>query len=263
MNYTNQNQNPFYSSGNPNEKLTFDQMENNENIYSSKEEEIKTEININIRLGFIRKVYGILTVQLFITALYTLIVMCSNSLQSFMITHTGILFFMFIILIIIPIVIICCRGIMRQVPQNYIILLIFTLAESYCIGFICSFYNPKIVFMAAFMTFVMVLSLTLYAINTNTDITMSGGILFILSSTAFLFFFFLIFTQNKIIYIIITLICVIIFSFYILYDTQLIIGNRTYMIEVDDYILGAFMIYTDIISLFLYLLDLLNLFSDS
>ena len=35
----------------------------------NKEDEIKTEINVNIRLGFIRKVYGILTFQLLFTSL--------------------------------------------------------------------------------------------------------------------------------------------------------------------------------------------------
>ena len=62
---------------------------------------------------------------------------------------------------------------------------------------------------------------------------------------------------------ILALIGVILFSVYIIYDTQLIMGNRSEMIEVDDYILGAFMLYTDIINLFLELLKIINYFSDN
>ena len=189
--------------------------------------------------------------------------MISQSLKEFMVTHLGILIVIFILLIILPIIIVCCQGIMRQVPQNYIILFLFTLAESYCVAFICAYTRPEVVFMAAAMTCVMVVTLTLYAINTKTDITMQGGLFFILSAALFLFVIFSWFTRNSLIQIIIALICVVLFSLYIIYDTQIIMGNKQDMIQVDDYILGAFMIYTDIISLFLQLLKIINYFYDN
>ena len=141
MNNQNQNQYPIFN--NPNEQLTFDQIENSENIYSSKEEEIKTEINTAIRLGFIRKVYGILSIQLFITTLFCLLSMISQSVKEFMIFNRGLAYIMLFLLIIIPTIIIYCTKTMRQVPQNYIILLLFTLAESYFVGFICAFTNSE------------------------------------------------------------------------------------------------------------------------
>ncbi len=49
-------------------------------------------------------------------------------------------------------------------------------------------------------------------------------------------------------------ISVLIFSFYLIFDTQLIMGGKRYEIEIDDYILGAIILYTDIITIFLYLL---------
>ena len=66
----------------------------------------------------------------------------------------------------------------------------------------------------------------------------------------------------KILHVIICCLGVIIVGFYIIYDTQLIIGNKREMLQIDDYILGSFLIYTDIISLFLYLLSLFNSASD-
>ena len=52
----------------------------------------------------------------------------------------------------------------------------------------------------------------------------------------------------------------VIFSFYIIYDTQLIVGGKNRMIQYteNDYVIAAIGLYIDIINLFLYILELLN-----
>ena len=184
--------------------------------------------------------------------------MVSKSYQNFLLNHLGLIYFFLFLIIVISFIIQCCSNLMQSVPQNYIILFLFTFAESYVISFICAFSNHKLVFMAAFMTFVMCLSLTLYAINTKSDFTTKGGLLFILCAGLILFSIFGLFTNNKFFHILISTMGVILFGFYLIYDTQLIIGNKSELIEMDDYILGAFQLYLDIINIFLYLLDLLN-----
>jgi FtsH-binding integral membrane protein len=256
-----QNQYPIFN--NQNEPLTFDQIGNTENTYSSKEEEVRIEINTAIRLGFIRKVYGILSFQLLMTTLFCLYAMNSQSLKEYMLYHRGIMYLMFMITFVISIIASCCSGLMRQVPLNYILLFAFTFGESYIVAFICAYTNPQVVLMAAVMTFVMVVSLTLYAINTKNDITMQGGFLFIFTAAVLLFIIFGFFTSNRLYHVIIALVCVILFSLYLIYDTQLIMGNRQEMIQVDDYILGALYLYIDIIQILLNLLQVLNYFSDS
>ena len=63
-----------------NQYPTFDQLENIENNYSqAKEGEIRIEINIAICLGFICKVYDILSIQLFITIIFCFYAMNSKS----------------------------------------------------------------------------------------------------------------------------------------------------------------------------------------
>ena len=260
MDYQYKNQYQYPSDFALNDQFAY---QNNDNYSNSKEEEVRTEIDTMIRLGFIRKVYGILSVQLFVTTMFSLIAMVSNSVKLFMINNIGLMLFMLLLVIFLPCVIVCCNGQMRQFPKNYIILGVFTLAESYLIGFICAYTKPEIVFMAASMTFVMVISLTLYAMTTKTDITIYGGLIFIFFAALFLFGFFSIFIQCPLFHVILALIGVILFSIYIIYDTQLIIGNKSEMIEVDDYILGAFMLYTDIINLFIELLKIISYFYDS
>jgi FtsH-binding integral membrane protein len=48
---------------------------------------------------------------------------------------------------------------------------------------------------------------------------------------------------------------VFLFSFYIIYDTQLTIGNKSNKLSEDDYILAVMMLYLDIINLFIYILS--------
>lgn len=251
---TNNNNNIFNSN--------YDTFYNTDNIYSSKEEEVHDEVETKIRLGFIRKVYGILSIQLLITTIFCIFSMTSSSFQKFFISNIGLFWLTIFLIIIIPFIIICCPNVMRKTPINYIILFIFTFSESYIVGFICSYYSAKIVFMATFMTFTMVFTLTIYAITTKNDFTMQGGLLFILGSVFALFIIFGFFTNNKIFHVILSLAGVILFSFYLIYDTQLIIGNRKELIEVDDYILGSFILYTDIIYIFTRLLQILQFFDN-
>ena len=85
-----------------------------------------------------------------------------------------------------------------------------------------------------------------------------GSLFFILSCILLLFGIFVFFTNNKIIHIVYSCLGVFAFSLYLIYDTQLIVGNHENKLEIDDYIIGATMLYTDIISIFVHLLSLLN-----
>lgn len=49
---------------------------------------------------------------------------------------------------------------------------------------------------------------------------------------------------------------VILFGIYILFDTQMIIGGKRLQLSMDDYVIGALILYIDIIQMFLYLLSL-------
>jgi FtsH-binding integral membrane protein len=47
------------------------------------------------------------------------------------------------------------------------------------------------------------------------------------------------------------------YGMYLVYDTQLISGNGRYGLTLDDYIVGALILYIDVIGLFMELLKLL------
>lgn len=154
-------------------------------------------------------------------------------------------------------VLICSRDQAKKVPNNYILLALFTLSDAYIVGFICGFSNPKIVFLAAFFTLAIFFALTLYACTTKSDFTMMGGSLAMFSMLLFVFGIFLMFTNNNLMHLIYASLSAVMFGFYILYDTQLIIGTKNFKYSIDDYIIASLELYTDIIGLFLQILDIL------
>merc|ERR1719379_2227595 len=68
----------------------------------------------------------------------------------------------------------CNPGLMRQSPQNYIILFVFTLAESVLVGFICVQYTKESVLIVLAVTALVVFALTLFACQTTYDFTGCG-----------------------------------------------------------------------------------------
>jgi len=223
---------------------------NNQNDFSS--------IQKHIRLNFIRKVLGILGSQLLMTVLFCIFSMSSKAFFEFQMQNIGLFFVCMISSIVILIVLYCFPYLARKVPNNYIMLFAFTFCESYIVSFICGISNPRIVLMAALMTFSMVIALGLYALYTKTDFTMQGGLFFVLGCAFLMFCIFGMFTQNKIFHVILSVLGIILFGLYLIYDIQLIVGNKTVLLETDDYIIGALMLYTDIISIFIEILNLLN-----
>ena len=58
--------------------------------------------------------------------------------------------------------------------------------------------------------------------------------------------------------IIISVLLAAIYTVYLLIDTQLIVGGGKHQIQMDDYVMGAAMLYLDIINLFLQILKILG-----
>lgn len=215
-----------------------------------------------MRLGFVRKVYGILSFQMLLTTVMCFLSMTSSSFFRFQAENLWLIVFAMIATLVLPCLVFCYEDLFRIVPTNYIILGVFTLFESYIVGFICGMTNPRVVFMAAFMTLTMVIGLTLYAMTTKTDITMQGGILFIIGMGIMLLAIFAMFTTNKLVHVFISTLWVILFGIYLIYDTQLIIGNHKFRLETEEYILASFMLYLDIINLFLNLIQIIGYLFD-
>jgi FtsH-binding integral membrane protein len=211
------------------------------------------------RQNFVSKVYGILGFQLTLTSLITSIPVFNDNAKIWMHDHYGLMITAMIGSIVICCVMICCINLTRMVPINYLLMLGFTLCESYMVASVAARYSPEIVIQAATMVAVMTVGLTFFACCTSVDFVLVGPILvFILSMAVMMSMLFMfVFMLDKLRVFYCTL-GVIFYSIYLVMDTQLIMGGKRYEVDIDDYILGAIILYTDIIMLFLYLLQLLG-----
>ena len=139
--------------------------------------------DVDDRLGFIRKVYVILFVQLALTAGFTAIAITSLDMCSWMQENWWLVIIVSIFIIVIEIALICYRPLARMTPHNYIALLVFTMLEAYWVAFICQYYvyDPfrnsfnddgyRTIGMAGAMTLAVVAAATTYAWTTKTDFT--------------------------------------------------------------------------------------------
>jgi FtsH-binding integral membrane protein len=216
-------------------------------------------IETQIRNGFIRKVFGIVSAQILLTTIICYYSLTSPSFLKFQIENPWTLQMAMLFVILFPCTILACMSLWRKVPQNYICLGIFTLLEAYIVGYFCAKVNPQLVCIAAAMTFLMVFSLTIYAAKTKRDISTKGSLFFIMLISIFTLALFSIFFYSRFLNLLVCTLWIFILGIYLVYDIQLIYGNRQMKLGVEDYIFGALLLYTDIIAVFLNILQTLKL----
>jgi hypothetical protein len=113
----------------------------------------------------------------------------------------------------------CVHGVARAVPMNYILCLIFTLAEAYLVSFTTTKYDSNTVLAAGLMTLGVTIGLTIYACTTKTDFTLlcGGAWIFIFALLSLVLCVFLI-PNDSIAHRLYALIGVIIYGFYLIFD---------------------------------------------
>ena len=167
----------------------------------------------------------------------------------------------YILALCVQCALLCCKNVARKSPTNYVLLSIFTLAFTFIVGFICGFYDPTIVCTAALMTCVLTISLSAYAMFTDSDFTTLCGpfvcwglILIFCISIACSLLSMLIFTYTATWYPFAAGFGVIVYGLFLLIDTQLVCGGGRHELSIDDYVIGALILYLDIVMIFLYIL---------
>ena len=140
-------------------------------------------------------------------------------------------------------------------PTNLLFLSGFTLLEAYTISVIVSFYKTSIVLNAVLLTAGIFVFLTAFACQTKYDFTSwmpyLFGALWGLILFGFMSFFLPHSSTTELVYGLFT---ALIFSGYILVDTQLVLRKH----HVEEEIAAAISLYLDIINLFLAILRILN-----
>jgi FtsH-binding integral membrane protein len=91
---------------------------------------------------------------------------------------------------------------------------------------------------------------------TKEDFTIKWGLVAVLAMSLFMLAIFGIFWPTRFLYSVYCSLCVLLFGIYLIIDTQLIIGGKRIALTIDEYVAAALLLYVDIITIFLYILQM-------
>ena len=218
-------------------------------------------IQIQMRLGFIRKVYGILSIQLIITfgaVLLFQLPSIKNLIMAYQQMAGNVLIMCSLGFLVLFLILACNRKLSRTVPCNYIFLFAITLCEALACAIVSSIYSFPIVATALVLTIITTLALTFYACTTKTNFSSCRAGLYVAFCQIFMIGLIAVLFRLPALYAVYTFSMTIVVGIYIVYDTQLIMAKFGIGYSVDDYIFATLEIYMDIIRLFLLILRILG-----
>lgn len=218
--------------------------------------------SLSIRHAFIRKVYLILASQLLVTTAIVAVFTFVEPVRYFVQRNKAIYWTSYAVYIVTHLVLVCCKGPRRKFPWNVILLSVFTLALSYMTGSISSYYDTKAVFLALGITAVVCIAVTVFCFQTKVDFTKCQGLFCVLGIVVFvtgiITTIVLSFKYILWLHMLYAAIGAIVFTMFLAYHTQLLIGNRKHSISPEEYVFAALSIYVDIIQIFLFLLQIIG-----
>mmetsp|Transcript_29224 Transcript_29224/g.83005 ORF Transcript_29224/g.83005 Transcript_29224/m.83005 type:complete len:248 (+) Transcript_29224:59-802(+) len=220
-----------------------------------------SEVEAEVRRGFVRKVYGIMAAQLLLTALIATPIMLltkehAKNCEWMVMAASGVLF-------IVTMIVGSSPEMLMQYPRNYATLFVLTLAMSVVVGFASSVYTWQSVLLAVGLTAGVFLGLTVYAWTTETDFSGYGEYL---SAFCFAFMLFSISVSTMVsiggsgsvhwLVVLCDFLGMVPFIFWVVYRTQKLTGNFKSKTGIDDYASAALHLYMDSAHLFIRLLRL-------
>ncbi|XP_054984790.1 protein lifeguard 2 [Sorex araneus] len=214
-----------------------------------------------IRKDFIAKVFFILSIQLMITGAIVSIFVLWNKLRFWVRENPWFTYALLPLFFTVFILLACCGKLRRQVPANYILLIIFTILQGLLLGAVSVFYQANEILWATATTALMTMLLTLFALQTKWDFTLLNGMLFVLVSVLLIYGIILIFVKSFWLHLLYSALGTLIFSLYLVMDVQLMVGGRHHHhnLNPEEYVFAALNIYMDIINLFLFILNIIHL----
>lgn len=250
----------FFSIRGKNILVFINMLKDLENHHESQNKPLLYNFPTHVRAAFIRKVYTLLSFQLFFTCIVSSWFTLDTRVANLVLSEQGVSFNHFTLFANIATLLslYCCF--LNKHPINMILLLLFTIFTAYQIGFVCVYMNAKgqafVIIEAAASSWLIFSSLTLYVVFTKQDFNFlrifltTSLFVFLLFSIVFLMLPIHVSLYNTVFGYAGT----VIFSGYILYDTSQLLHT----LGPDDYIEATIQLYLDVINLFFSLLQILK-----
>lgn len=216
--------------------------------------------DVAIRHAFVRKVYSLLFIQLGVTFGISLIFALSDAAAKWAVRNS----YIGIVGMAVAFCAMCAmtcfpNQLGRRFPSNVILLTILAIGFGLMIGLLAAVVDKMIFASAAGITCLLCLALTLFAFQTKWDFTGCGPFVMISGLVLMVFGIACIFIRNRITHLVYSSLGALLFSFYLIYDTQQIVGgkHRKHQYSIDDWAFAVLTLYMDIINLFMYILQIL------
>uniref|UniRef100_A0A4W2D1X9 Protein lifeguard 2 n=1 Tax=Bos indicus x Bos taurus TaxID=30522 RepID=A0A4W2D1X9_BOBOX len=212
-----------------------------------------------VRRVFIRKVYTILLIQLLVTLGVVALFTFCDPVKDYVQANPGWYWASYAVFFATYLTLACCSGPRRHFPWNLILLTIFTLSMAYLTGMLSSYYNTTSVLLCLSITALVCLSVTVFSFQTKFDFTSCQGVLFVLLMTLFfsglILAILLPFQYVPWLHAVYAVLGAGVFTLFLAFDTQLLMGSRRHSLSPEEYIFGALNIYLDIIYIFTFFLQ--------
>ena len=207
------------------------------------------DIEKTSRVGFIRKVYCLLSFQVAVVVAVVFFALYVERLKEFIQANSFLCYIQGCITFISSLSLVCFVDFQRKIPYNYITFMLYTLSQAYIIAYKSSFYRWQSVLLAGVLTLGVVLALSLYTFYIKEDYTTKGALLFVCLMALLVVSILQHWLHFQPIQIISNLISIMLFSAYLIYDTQLLLGEKSVKFSTDDYISATIFIFVDIVQL--------------
>ncbi|KQJ88076.1 protein LIFEGUARD 2 [Brachypodium distachyon] len=213
---------------------------------------VAEEEDPRLRWAFVRKVYAILALQFLFTSAISTVACLVYPIPRFFLAGTAASWSVYVAILIAPFLVMWPMLRYRQKhPVNLVLMGLFTICTSLSVAIAASTVVGRAVLQSAILTAVAVIGLTLFtfwAANMGHDFTFMFPFLFV--SLLVLLVYLLIQmmvplgTVGTTIY---GALATVIFSAFIIYDTNMLVKHHTY----NDYVVAAISLYLDVINLFM------------
>lgn len=204
-----------------------------------------------VRLAFMRKVYGLLAVQLIMTTVIAGALLLTPGVKELVQTNSWVLVPAFFLTFGLLMALHVKR---KEHPVNLILLAAFTVIMAYTVGVMVTFFDKFVVLQAFILTSAVVAGLTAFTFQTKRDFSSFGaalysGLMILIGAS-----FFHLFVGGDLMETGLAVGGALLFSFFIVYDTQMIMSR----VSEEEYIMATIQLYLDIINLFMEILKILN-----
>lgn len=214
--------------------------------------------NVNVRLGFIRKVYAVLSLLLFITFAFCIVARFSNEYVAYMQREPWVVVIASILVIALLYMLGCWKKAARTVPWNYMLLILFGIAQSVLVSYAAANVDTTSFIIAVGLTVATVVTITAVACITNRDLNFLWPLCAVFSVIVIICVLVGVFVNSKWVVLLVAGISCLLFSLYLLLQTQMVLAKNGRGYAIDDYIVATMHLYIDIVRIFTSMLQIMS-----